>query len=85
MYRNFENKIVVLKTKRIEITKSIHVCFISQMSLNYKENGGKKAILANPIHQDSVSQCGEYDCSANNKKNGEYYEYPCMSHFTNEL
>ena len=28
----------------------------------------KKVFLANPKQQDCVSQCGEHDCSANNKK-----------------
>ena len=45
----------------------------------------RKALLANPKHQYRVSQCGEYDCSANNKKNGDYYEHPSLSHFTDEL
>ena len=44
-----------------------------------------KAFLANPKHQYHVSQCGEHDYSANNKKNGDYYEYPSSSHFANEL
>ena len=43
-----------------------------------------KVFLANLKHQDRVSQCGEHDCNANNKKNGDYYEYPNLSHFTNE-
>ena len=41
----------------------------------------RKAFLANPKLQYHVSQCGERDCSANNKKNREFYEYPCLSHF----
>ena len=32
------------------------------MNFDYKENGGKKAFLANPKHQYLVSQCGEHDC-----------------------
>ena len=47
--------------------------------------GEKKAILANPKHQYCVSLCGEHDCSANNKKNGDYYKYPTLSYFTDEL
>ena len=42
----------------------------------------RKAFLENQKHQDRASQCGEHDCSANNKKNGYYYEYPSLSHFT---
>ena len=45
----------------------------------------RKAFLANPKHQDRVSQCGERDCNANNKKNGDYYEYRSLSHFMNEV
>ena len=44
-----------------------------------------KAFLANTNHQDRVSQCGEHDCSANNKRNRDYYEYPSLSHMTNTL
>ena len=44
-----------------------------------------KAFLANPKYEDSASQCGEHDCNANNKKNGDYYDYPSLSHFMNEL
>ena len=43
-----------------------------------------KAFLVNPKYQDPVSQCREHDCSAHNKKNGDYYMYPSLSHFINE-
>ena len=43
-----------------------------------------KAFLAKPKHQDHVSQCREHDCSANNKKNRDYYDYPRLYHFTDE-
>ena len=33
----------------------------------------RKAYLANPKHQYHASQCGELDCHANNKKNGDYH------------
>ena len=45
----------------------------------------KKAFLANQKHQDHVPQYGEHGCSANNKKKGHYYEYPSLSHFSDEL
>ena len=45
MYPNKENMIVVPITKRIEIIVSIHVCLILQVSINYKENGGKKSFF----------------------------------------
>ena len=41
--------------------------------------------VANSKHQYRMSQCGEHDYSANNKKNGDDYEYPSLSHFTDEL
>ena len=44
----------------------------------------RKAFPANPKHQDCVSQSGQHDSSANNKKSGDYYEYPKLSHFTYE-
>ena len=44
-----------------------------------------QAFPANPKHQDHVCQYGELDCSANNNKSGDYYEYPSLSYFTNEL
>ena len=45
----------------------------------------RKAFLANPKSQYYVSQCREQDCSANTKRYGDYYEYPSLSHFTDEL
>ena len=66
--QNGEHDLVPI-TKRMEIIMSIQVCLISRMNFHYKENGGKKAFLANAKHQFHVSQCGEHDCSANNKKN----------------
>ena len=45
----------------------------------------RNAFLANSKCQYHVSQRGEHDYSANNKKSGEYYEYPCLFHFTDEL
>ena len=64
---------------------SIQVCLISQIDFGYKENGGKKAFLANPKHQYHVSQCGEKDCRANNKNNGDYYEHQSLSYFADEF
>ena len=43
-----------------------------------------KAFLANLKHQYRVSQWVEYDCSAHNEKNGDYNEYPILSHFMHE-
>ena len=46
---------------------------------------GNKAFITNRKLQYRISQYGEHDCSSNNKKNGDYYEYPSLSHFTDEL
>ena len=45
----------------------------------------REAFLANLRHHDHVYQCGEHDYSANNKKNGDCYEYLTLSHFVDEL
>ena len=68
----------------METITSIQVCLILQMNINYKENCGKKAFLANPKHQDHVSHYGKHDCSAYNERTGDYYEYPRLSHFMKE-
>ena len=44
----------------------------------------RKAFLANPKHQYRVSQHGENDYSAHNENNGDYNEFPSLSHYTNE-
>ena len=77
--------IVVQKTKGMEIVMTIQVCVISWMNFYFKENGGKKALLANPKLQYRVSQYGKHHCHTNNKKNRDYYKYPSLSHFSNEL
>ena len=77
--------IVVPITKRIEIIMSIQVCLISWVNIIYRENGGKKSFSCKSKDQFHVLQWGEHDFSAQNKKNGDYYEYPCLSHFMNEL
>ena len=80
-----ENKIVVPMAKRMEIIKTTQVCLLSRMNFDYTENDGKKAFLANQKHQYHVSQCGEHDWCPNKKKNGDYYDYPSLSSFSNEL
>ena len=44
----------------------------------------RKAFPTKPKHQYRVSQRDEQDWSFNNKKNGDYIEYPSLSHFTDE-
>ena len=45
-----DNLNAMLITKRMETVMGIQVCLLSLMKLDYKENGGKKAFLANPNH-----------------------------------
>ena len=45
----------------------------------------RKHFLANSKHQYRVSKWSEHDCSASNKKNGDYYKYPSPYHFIDEL
>ena len=45
----------------------------------------RKVFLANPRHQYRVSRWEEHDCSAYNKKNGDDYEYPSLSHFMDNI
>ena len=55
------------------------------MNFDYEENGGKKSFLSNLKCQYHVSEFREQDCCANNKRNGDYYEYQSLSHSTDEL
>ena len=77
--------IVMPMTKRKETIMGIQVCLISWINIDCKENGGKKAFLANLKHQYHLSQCGELNCCANNKKNRDYHVHPPLSHFMDEL
>ena len=69
----------------MEIIKGYPVFLILWINIDYEVNGGKKALLGNPKHQYRLYQCGEHDCHGNNKKNGDYYGSPSLSHFTDEL
>ena len=55
------------------------------MNFDYEENGGMKCFSCKSKESNCVSQCGEQDCSANNKRYGDYYEYPSLTHFTDEF
>ena len=44
----------------------------------------RKPFHVEPKHQYHVSQRQEHDCSTQNKKNKDYYEYPSLSHFMDE-
>ena len=45
----------------------------------------RKAFPGNLKHQYPVSQYGEHDFSANNKKKRDYYEYPSLPYLMDEL
>ena len=84
MYPNEDKVIVMPITKRMEIIISIEVYLISLMNINYKENGGMKRFSYKSNAPISCILFGEHVCSANNKKNGDYYEHRSLSHFTDE-
>ena len=73
--------IVVPITKIIEIITSIQVYLISRWAYNTGKMVERKAFIDNPKHQYCVSQRGEHDCNAHNKKNGDYYEYLSLPNF----
>ena len=54
------------------------------MNFDYEKNSRKKAFLVISNHQYHISECGEHHYRANNEKNGDYYEYPSLSHFMGE-
>ena len=85
MYPKEDNMIVTQITKRIGIITSIQVCLISRMNFDYEENGGKESFSCKSKASISYIQYGEHNCSANKKKNGDYFEYPSLSHFSDEL
>ena len=77
--------IVVLIRKRMEILTGVKIISFHGLTLITRKIGERKALLANPKLLYHVSQCREHDCSANNKMNGDYYEYLCFSHFMDKL
>ena len=76
---------VVHITKKIETITTIQDCLISRMNVNYKENGGKKSFSCKSRASISCIPMWRTWSSANNKMNRDYYEYPSLSHFTDEL
>ena len=46
---------------------------------------GKKAFLTNQKRQYHVSNRGEQNCRANNKRNGVYYKYQSLCQFRDKL
>ena len=72
----------------MEIIMNIQVYLIPSFhgwTLSITKMVERKAFLTNLKHQYCVSQWGEQDCSAHNKKNGDCYEYPSLSQFMDEL
>ena len=80
-----ENMIVVPITKRIKIVMGLQVCLISRITFNCKENGGKKNFSSKSKASIFYIPMMKNDCSAENKKNKDYYEYPSLFHFMDEL
>ena len=63
----------------MEIIIGIQVFSFHEWTLIISKMIERKAFLANPKHQYHVSQWEDHDCSANNKKNDDYYGYPSFS------
>ena len=55
------------------------------MNIDIEENGGKKDFSGKSRPSTSCIPIWKHDYSANKKKNGDYYEYPCLSYFLDEL
>ena len=77
--------IVVPITKRMEIIMGIQVFSFCEWTLIISKMIERKGFLENPKHQYHVSEWEDRDCSAHNKKNGDYYGYPNLSHFKDKL
>ena len=77
--------VVMPTTKRMEIIMSIQVCLISQINFDYKENGRKKRFYGKSKASKSCILMLKHGCSAQNEKSRNYNEYPCFSHFMDEL
>ena len=69
----------------MEIITGIQVFLFHEWTLIISKMIERKAFLANPKYQYRVSQYREQNCSADNKRNGDYCEYPSLSHFMEEL
>ena len=78
MYPNEKNMIIVPVTKRMEIIMGIQVFSFREWTLIISKMFERKAFLANPKHHYRVFQWEDHDCSASNKKNDDYYGYPCF-------
>ena len=74
--------IAVPITKRMEIIMNIQDCLISQININYEENGGKKKlwpqIQSSNIMYPNVVIIILVPII---KRNGDYYEYARLSYF----
>ena len=75
-----QNMILVPITKRMDIIMSIYVGLISWINLMIRKMVERKAFLTKSKHQYCTSQWGEHDCSAHNKKYGDYFENPSLNH-----
>ena len=84
MYPNEKNIIVMPITKRMEIIMESKFVSFHGITLIIRKVVERKAFMANAKRQFHVSQCGEHDCSAENK-NRDCYGCPSLSHFMDKL
>ena len=85
VYPNKENMIIVPITKKLEIIINIHVCLISLMNFNNKENRKEKLFLPNQSINIVYPKEVNMIVMPNTKKNRDYYKYPSLSQFTDEF
>ena len=86
VHPNEDNMTVMPITKRMEIITRTQVCLISQMNIDYKENGGKNWFFSQ-IQSINIVYPNKENIVVvpNHNRNGEYYENPSLSHFTDKL
>ena len=84
VHPNEETMTIVCITKKIEIIMSIQVYHISQINIIDKENAGNKSFSCKSKESISCITIGRNNCSAHNKKNIDYFEYPSLTHFTDD-
>ena len=80
-----ENKIVMPITKEWSLLWLSKFVSFLEWTFIKRKMVERKAFLANPKHKYRVSYYAEHDCKASNKKNGDCYWYPSLSHFMEEL
>ena len=72
-------------TKKMRLLRVSKFVSFHEWILIIRKIEEKKAFLTNPKPEYRVSYWGGHDCSGHNKTNGDFYEYPSLSHFTDKL